>query len=53
MGWLIKTVQDSQSNLTVSGAVCSEPAHLKGRNIKNVIQADLNCNGMCIVVTLK
>ncbi|XP_052227710.1 probable oxidoreductase PXDNL [Dreissena polymorpha] len=41
--WLIETVQDSQSKLKVYGAVCSEPAHLKGRNIVNVIQSDLNC----------
>ncbi|XP_052218096.1 slit homolog 3 protein-like [Dreissena polymorpha] len=42
--WLIETVQDSQSNLRVNGAECSEPAHLKGRNMVHVTQADLNCD---------
>ncbi|KAH3711426.1 hypothetical protein DPMN_071095 [Dreissena polymorpha] len=52
MRWLIATVQDKQSKLEVYGGVCSKPAHLNGRNILNITQADLNCTGMCIVVTL-
>ncbi|KAH3722314.1 hypothetical protein DPMN_065271 [Dreissena polymorpha] len=55
--WLIEKVHASQSNFTVWYAKCSEPAHLQGRNLVNVPQADLTCskqaNGMFIVVTLK
>ncbi|KAH3846573.1 hypothetical protein DPMN_088876 [Dreissena polymorpha] len=42
--WLIVTAQAGESNVTVTGAVCSEPAHLKGREIRNVSLADLNCS---------
>ncbi|XP_052256377.1 neurogenic locus notch homolog protein 1-like [Dreissena polymorpha] len=42
--WLIETVQDSQSKLKVRDAVCEVPAHLRGRNLVNVTQADLNCS---------
>ncbi|KAH3878492.1 hypothetical protein DPMN_002388 [Dreissena polymorpha] len=45
MRWLIATVQDKQSKLKVSEAVCSKPAHLNGRNIWSITQADLNCTG--------
>ncbi|XP_052212434.1 uncharacterized protein LOC127831491 [Dreissena polymorpha] len=42
--WLIVTAQAGESNVTVTDAVCSEPAHLKGREIRNVAPADLNCS---------
>ncbi|KAH3848680.1 hypothetical protein DPMN_091060, partial [Dreissena polymorpha] len=40
--WLIERMQVSQS-LKVESAVCSEPAHLKGRNIESVNPVALNC----------
>ncbi|KAH3802345.1 hypothetical protein DPMN_156021 [Dreissena polymorpha] len=42
--WLIETFQAGKSNVRVYDAVCSEPAHLKGRYIRNVTQADINCS---------
>ncbi|KAH3848745.1 hypothetical protein DPMN_091125, partial [Dreissena polymorpha] len=41
--WLIERMQGSQFTLKVKSAVCSEPAHLKGRNIASVNPMALNC----------
>ncbi|KAH3693491.1 hypothetical protein DPMN_080924 [Dreissena polymorpha] len=51
--WLIVTVQAGVSNLTVYGAKCSEPVHLKGRGIIEVTQADLNCSTHDTIEILK
>ncbi|KAH3748856.1 hypothetical protein DPMN_183313 [Dreissena polymorpha] len=47
---LVETAQDRQSQLKIIDAVCSEPAHLKGSDIRNVTLGDLNCRngGVCV-----
>ncbi|KAH3748812.1 hypothetical protein DPMN_183267 [Dreissena polymorpha] len=41
---LVETAQGRQPKLKVIEAVCSEPAHLKGSDIRNVTLGDLNCS---------
>ncbi|KAH3783921.1 hypothetical protein DPMN_161871 [Dreissena polymorpha] len=54
MRWLMEAVKGGMYKLNVYDAKCTQPAHLKGRDIANLTQADFNCStqrdGRCNVL---